>query len=279
MPTFYGKELRWKREQAGLTQPQLAEGSFYSASHLSEIERGERRMPPDLAEHVDRVLGTDGFFSRRCEDVRKARRRGHAAYFERVLETEANADSIEEWCPTLIPGLVQTEAYIRAVVQATHPFEAPEEVKSKVDGRLERAELFSRDRRPMVWIIMHESVLRQRIIPGEAMAEQLDHIAVLAQRRQVVPQIIPWNAGVHPLMQGTAKVMTFADAPPLAYTESSYSGHTIDEPAIVKKYSRAYDLVRATAMSPSASLAMVQQAAEDHRNDKQPAWLEQLLLD
>ncbi len=72
------------------------EGSFYGASHLSEIERGTRRMPTELAEHVDKVLGTDGFFRRRGEDVRRAKRRGHASYFERVLEAEKHAETIEE---------------------------------------------------------------------------------------------------------------------------------------------------------------------------------------
>ncbi|SDL88910.1 Helix-turn-helix domain-containing protein [Streptomyces wuyuanensis] len=72
VPTFYGKELRWQRERAELTLQQLVEGSFYGVSHLSEIERGERRMPAELAEHVDRMLKTDGFFKRRCEDVQRA---------------------------------------------------------------------------------------------------------------------------------------------------------------------------------------------------------------
>ncbi|WP_312866473.1 helix-turn-helix domain-containing protein [Streptomyces boluensis] len=62
VPAFYGKELRFKREAAGRTLEQTVEGSFYGTSYLSEIERGQRRMPVDLARHVDRVLGTDGFF-------------------------------------------------------------------------------------------------------------------------------------------------------------------------------------------------------------------------
>ena len=135
VPTFYGSELRWKREEAGLTLQQLVEGSFYGPSHLSEIERGTRRMPAELAEHVDRVLGTDGFFRRRCEDVRRAKRRGHASYFERVLEAEQHAKSIEEWCPTLIPGLLQTDAYARALVQAAMPLAQEQEVEEKVSAR------------------------------------------------------------------------------------------------------------------------------------------------
>jgi len=76
VPSFYGAELRFKRELAGLTLEQLAEGSFRGIPFLSQIERGERRMPLDLAVHVDKVLGTDGFFERRCEDARKARQSG-----------------------------------------------------------------------------------------------------------------------------------------------------------------------------------------------------------
>ncbi|OIJ92812.1 helix-turn-helix domain-containing protein [Streptomyces colonosanans] len=269
VPSFYGKELRWKREQAGLTLQQLAEGSFYGLSHLSEIERGERRMPRDLAEHVDRALETDGFFARRCEDVGKARRRGHAKYFERILEAERHAETIEEWCPTLFPGLLQTEPYIRAVIRATHPMESREETEEKVHARLSRARFFDDDpTNPEYWIIFHESLLRLPALPPADMAEQLDRVAALARRPRITPQVLPWNCGAHPLMQGSAKVMTFPDAPPLVYTESPYSGATIDEPALVKQYRKAYDRLRAAALPPEASLAMIEEAAEDYRNGK-----------
>ncbi|GAA2082457.1 helix-turn-helix transcriptional regulator [Streptomyces albiaxialis] len=271
VPTFYGKELRWKREQAGLTQQQLVEGSFYGATHLSEIERGERRMPRDLAEHVDRVLDTDGFFSRRCEDVRRARRVGHALYFERALEAEKRADSIEEWSPTLFPGLLQTEAYARAIVEAAHPMEHPDKVALKVDARLARAQILNDDaERPEFWCILHESLLTQPVAPAPDMADQFEHLMELTLTRRVVPQIVPWNAGAHPFMMGMATVMSFPDAPPIVYTESLYSGETIDDPALVKRYRKAYDRLRAAALPPKASLALIQAAAEDYRNGKQP---------
>ncbi|MZD04857.1 helix-turn-helix domain-containing protein [Streptomyces sp. SID5785] len=269
VPSFYGKELRWQREAAGLTLSQLVEGSFYGQSHLSEIERGERRMPRDLAEHVDRVLRTDGFFARRCEEVRRARRVGHAAYFEKVLEAEKHAEAIEEWTPNVLPGLLQTQAYAYAVVRTAHPLEPRQDSETKVNARLARAELFERDHStPEYWAILHESLLRQPLVPGAAMAEQLDHIAALAERERITPQIVPWNAGAHPLMLAPAKIMTFDDAPPLVYTESSYSADTIDDPALVKQYRKAYDRLRAVALSPKASLALIRQAAEDYRNGK-----------
>ena len=270
VPSFYGKELRWKREQAGLTLQQLAEGSFYGLSHLSEIERGERRMPRDLAEHADRVLGTDGFFARRCEDVRKARHRGHAKYFERVLEAEQHADVIEEWCPSVFPGLLQTEAYFRALNRATHPLEPPEKTDEKVHARLARASLFDDDPvTPEYWVILLESLLRLPILPVAEMAGQLDHLVELARRPRITPQVLPWNCGPHPFMFGTATLMTFPDAPPLVYTESLHTGDTIDDPSLVKEYRRSYDRLRAAALPPEASLAMIEKAAEEYRNGKQ----------
>ncbi|MFJ3101318.1 helix-turn-helix domain-containing protein [Streptomyces sp. NPDC086835] len=270
VPTFYGSELRWKREEAGLTLQQLVEGSFYGPSHLSEIERGTRRMPAELAEHVDQVLGTDGFFRRRCEDVRRAKRRGHASYFERVLEAEQHAETIEEWCPTLIPGLLQTDAYARAVVRATHPLAPDEEVEEKASARMARARLFEDNHKtPMYWVILSESLLRQPILPPDQTAEQLEHIAALARRRRILPQILPWNCGAHPFMLGTAMIMTFSDAPPLVYTEALHSGDTIDDPALVKEYRRSYDWLRAAALPPEASLAMIEEAADDDRSGKQ----------
>jgi hypothetical protein len=244
--------------------------TFYGPSHLSEIERGTRRMPAELAEHVDRVLGTDGFFKRRCEDVRKAKRRGHASYFERVLEAEKHAETIEEWCPTLIPGLLQTDAYARAVTWAAHPLAPDEEVEEKVTARLARARLFEDDHKtPEYWAILPEALLRQPILSPEQMADQLEHVAALAHRRRIVPQILPWNSGAHPLMMGMAKIMDFPDAPPLVYLESQYSGDTIDDPALVKQYRKAYDRLRAAALPPEASLALIEEAAEDYRNGKQ----------
>jgi transcriptional regulator with XRE-family HTH domain len=268
VPAFYGAELRWKRDEAGMSLEQLADGSFFGIAYLSQIERAERRMPIELARHVDRVLNTDGFFERRCGDARKAKATGHAEYFADVAEMETRAETIEEWEPTLIPGLLQTEAYARMVIQATHPLEQPDAVKAKVDARLERAALFDDDlRRPRFWGVLSESVLCRPMLPPAEMAEQLDQIAELVKRRRIVLQVLPMNAGPHPFMIGTVTVMTFRDAPPVAYTESLHTGQLIDDYSLVRQYRESYDLLRAAALSPKASLAMIEAAAEDYRRE------------
>ncbi|MGD3110588.1 helix-turn-helix domain-containing protein [Streptomyces sp. YGL11-2] len=271
VPAFYGAELRWKREAAGLTLKETVEGSYFGETYLSEIEHGKRRMPVELACHVDRLLKTDGYFERRCADVRRARRAGHADYFGRILDAEQHATTIEEWSPTVVPGLLQTPAYARMMVLAMFPLAPDEEVDERVNGRIERARLFEDDHKsPMCWAILHESLLRHPVLPPEGMAEQLDHIAALVRRRRIIVQILPWNCGPHPFMVGTAKIMTFVDAPPLFYTESLHTGDTIDDPALVAAYRKSYDLLRAAAQPPEASLGILQAAAEDYRNGKQP---------
>lgn len=179
VPQFYGKELRFKREEAGLTLEKLVDGSFYGITYLSEIEHGHRRMPLDLAQHVDRVLKTDGFFQRRCGDVRKAKRGAHAPSFAPVVEAETRARTITEWSSALIAGLLQTRPYAHAVIRSTHPLDTPEDIEAKIAARLQRAGLFDNPKKSEYWAILHESLVRHPIISPEEMAEQLEHIAAL----------------------------------------------------------------------------------------------------
>ncbi|MER5298162.1 helix-turn-helix domain-containing protein [Streptomyces lasiicapitis] len=268
VPAFYGAELRFKREAAGLTLERLAEGSYRGVPFLSQIERGERRMPFDLAQHVDAKLQTDGFFQRRCEDARKARQGGHAEYFADVAEMERYAESIEDWAPMIVPGLLQTPAYARAIVRAAMPRASGYVVEEKVEARVGRADLFERERPPEFWAILDESVIRRRVLPPKEMAELLEHIAEAVQGTRSILQIVPETTATHPFMMGMTRVMTFADAPPLVYTESLHSGQLIDYPPLVKQYRGSYDLLRAAALPPEASLAMIEDAAEDYRNGK-----------
>ncbi|WDV53990.1 helix-turn-helix transcriptional regulator [Streptomyces coeruleorubidus] len=261
--------MRYRREQAGLTLEQLVEGSFRGISFLSQIERGERGMPLDLARHVDQKLGTDGFFERRCEDAAKARRVGHAWYYADVPDMEKRALSLEEWAPNVVPGLLQTGAYVRGLIQYVEPEVPPKAVEERVSARLARAELWKREDRPSYWGILSESVIRRTPLSPAVMAEQLDHILdVIRSTRnvlQIVPETVPW----HPLAGGMAKIMTFPDAPPLVYTEGDLTGHIVDFPAQVKEFRRRYDWLRAVALSPEASLALMDDAARIYRDEAQ----------
>ncbi|WLQ42589.1 helix-turn-helix transcriptional regulator [Streptomyces laculatispora] len=271
VPQFYGNELRFKREEAGLTLEKLVDGSFFGITYLSEIEHGHRRMPVELARHVDRVLGTDGFFERRCDDVRKAKQGAHAAFFAPVAEAETRARSIGQWSGTLIPGLLQTRAYAQAVIGYTHSLDTAEEVEAKIGARLQRARLFDDPKKPEYWVILHESLVHHSIIPPVEMAEQLEQIAALARHSRIVVQILPWNGPTRALTELPLLLMDFDDEPPLLYTEGPYHGQTIDDPALVMLYRKAYDRLRGAALPPEVSLALVEKAAEEYRNGPHPS--------
>ncbi|BDM73122.1 transcriptional regulator [Streptomyces nigrescens] len=270
VPCFYGAELRYKREEAGLTLEQLVEGSYRGVSFLSQIERGERRMPEDLARHVDQKLGTDGFFERRCEDARKARQVGHPSYYADIPEMEKAAATIEDWAPYVVPGLLQTEPYVRELIRAVKPWEPAAAADKTVRARLARARLWQQEERPTYWAILRESLIRNPLLPPAQMADQLEHIAEVMHSTQSVLQILPETTVGHPLMTGgLAKIMTFADAPPVVWVEADFSGEALDFPPLVAAYRKSYDRLRAAALPPEASLAMIEDAARGYRNEAQ----------
>ncbi|MBA9053279.1 helix-turn-helix domain-containing protein [Streptomyces murinus] len=274
VPCFYGKELRYKREQAGLSLEAFLEGSYYGKSYLSDIEHGQRRMPSALARHADQRLGTDGFFERNCKDVQKAGKDGHAEYFVDVLELEKQAVEIEEWEPLLIPGPLQLEPYMRALILAAYPRESEEVLAARVAARRARAWLFEDRDSPESWVVLHESVLWQPFLPPDEMAEQLAHVVEVMRKRRAFPQLVPQKSGPHPFMMGMSRFLAFNDAPPVMYTEGMYHGQLIDEPGLVRQYSKAYGRLRAAALDPETSLRLIERAAEDYRNGKHPRPLE-----
>lgn len=263
-----GAELRHARENAGLSQRELGEPLFVSASFIGQLESGTRRMQPDVARRIDEILGTNGFFERNCLAANKSRYPDH---FAEAAEAEAVATTIREYAPLLIPGLLQTEAYARAVFRAYQPTATEAVIDELVEARLERARLLDDPTTPMVWTVLDEAVLRRRVGSAAVMAEALGHIGELARRNRVIVQVVPFSVGAHMAMGGTLKLMAFADAPPLAYTTGLETGQLDDDPSRVARYKLTYDLLAAHALAPSQSLALVASVAEDYAHeDQQP---------
>ncbi|MET7679826.1 helix-turn-helix transcriptional regulator [Streptomyces sp. NPDC005423] len=260
---FFGAELKRRREGAGLTQMELGARVFVSGGYIGQFEQAIRKPQLDVAQRIDEVLQTDGIFERLC--LRLIDDRRYADYFAKAAELEALATKICEFAHALVPGLLQTSEYARAVTLAMNPLAADEFIGEKVQGRMERALILKDATRPVYWAILHENVLRVPVGGADAMARQLDHLAMLARQRTVLVQVLPYAAGAYSLMNGMVTLMEFEDAPPTAYTEAVYSGNLLDDPAVVKHAYAAYDLLRAAALSPEASLALVESAAEDHR--------------
>ncbi|MFF3770660.1 Scr1 family TA system antitoxin-like transcriptional regulator [Streptomyces sp. NPDC002232] len=260
---FFGELLKEHRETAGLSQNELGGLVFVSGAHIGLFEQGIRKPQLDVAERIDSVLQTGGIFERTVRDL--INKSPYASYFHEVAELEAVATKICEFAPTVVPGLLQTREYIRAVTVAANPFATEQYIEEKVTSRRDRARILDDATRPEFWVVLHENAVRAPVGSPAIMADQLDHIATLIRDRWVLVTVIPRSAGAHASMNGMLRLMEFEDQPPTAYTETSFTGTLLDDPAVVRRAQRAYDLLRVTALSPAESLALIESAAEDFR--------------
>ncbi|WP_329381354.1 helix-turn-helix transcriptional regulator [Streptomyces sp. NBC_01351] len=260
-----GAELRVARERAGLSQADLGEPLFVSGSYIGQMEAGTRRITLELARPIDELLNTGGFFVRNCAASARSKYPDH---FAEAAEAEAEATAIREYAPLLIPGLLQTEAYAREVFHAYQPTAPKEVIDQLTEARLARASLLTDPTTPLLWCVLDEAVLRRVVGSKAVMAESLRHIAALIRARRVIVQVVPFSAGAHAALEGPLKLMSFDDAPPLAYVQGNGTGRLLDDPAEVARHTLTYDLLTASALPPSQSLALIESVAEDYAHDQ-----------
>ncbi|MGW4229242.1 DUF5753 domain-containing protein [Streptomyces sp. NPDC004980] len=216
----------------------------------------------ELSRALDELLGSGEHLQRLC---RLARTSKVAGYFADAAELQQRAATIAEYASMVVPGLLQTESYARALTRTAHPFSPAEVIEDHVRTRMERARLLDSDTAPVLWVIVHEASLRLPIGGSRVMSEQLDHLAEQSLLRpRVVVQVLPFSAGAHPFLDTSVTLMHFDEGPPAAYTESAYSGQLVEDSPLVDQFCSAYDLARASALSPEASLSLIKSAAKGH---------------
>ncbi|MFE3248578.1 Scr1 family TA system antitoxin-like transcriptional regulator [Streptomyces sp. NPDC059209] len=261
----YGEELKLRRIAAGMTQEALAQRVVCSPTLISHFEAGRRLPSPSDAQRIDQALGTDGFFARWLEDLDAK----FAQFFAAVAELEKQAVEIRQWGLTLVPGLLQTEAYARAVFCSYHPNYRTDEIDRRVVNRVERAQILEGASGPVLWTLLDEAVLRRHVGGASEMAGQLNKIAAMAEAGRLRLHVLPFGAGAHALMESPLTLMSFEDAAPIAYVEGLNTGNLMDNPALVSKCQAAYDLALSDALSQRDSLALVRAVAEEHEHGQQ----------
>ncbi|MGA4538461.1 DUF5753 domain-containing protein [Uniformispora flossi] len=161
---------------------------------------------------------------------------------------------------------MQTANYARGLMRASLPYAPRTEIESHVQARLERGKLLDRSNAPEIWAVIHEACFGITVGSPQTMAAQLTHLRDLsAGDSPVIVQVMPGSAGPHPLMYGSTILMTFDDAPSIAYNEGAHTAQLIEDPALVSNYMRSYHHVRAAALSPAASLTVLESAVRAYR--------------
>ncbi|MFF4851755.1 helix-turn-helix domain-containing protein [Streptomyces sp. NPDC001194] len=259
---YYGSELRRLREAANLKQAALGEIVFCTASLIGQVETARKVPTRDFSERLDAALGTDGHFSRLVGLVLRS---VLPTWFQPFAEMEAQAEYISTFQCQLIYGLLQTEAYARAVLGV----ENPGKLDAAVAARMDRQRILARENPPVLWVVLDEAALHREIGGREVMSNQLAHLLSLQRQQWLEVQVLPFNAGQHAGMMGSFTMLRFDDDPDLHYSESYDSGHMTANPQVIKERSVGYARLQAEALSPRASAELIARVMEE-RYGKHP---------
>jgi transcriptional regulator with XRE-family HTH domain len=258
----FAEALRDARElipAAKWSQARLAREARTSSSTISRIEGSDFPIPSDLPAVFDQIFNTDGKFKQLYEAIRSE---DFAARFQRRLRIEPEVTWIAEWSQTLVPGLLQTPSYARAIFKSGLPRATDDEVRSLVRARIQRQEIFKRSVPPDFSTILCESVILRQVGDRDVMREQLAMLLAHGKRSTNVMQVLPLDGGPHALMSGPMSILRQPNGTVVVYTEGISTGGIIDDATQVQFLSRSYDVLSASALAPRASAERIQTALE-----------------
>jgi transcriptional regulator with XRE-family HTH domain len=260
---FFGAELRRLRSAASMSQEDLGQQVAYSGSLVGMVETARRAPTRDFAERCDDALGTGGALARLWPLVSQE---ALPRWFRPFAEVERGATSIRSWEPLVVPGLLQTEDYARALIAAWQPGDGREAVEQQVTVRMERQQLLERDDPPLMWTIISEAALVNPVGGPKVLADQLGRLLdMAADHPKIIVQVVPLSAGAHPGLEGPLVLVTRRGEPDAAYLEVQGRGQLVERAEEVAHYGLLYDLLRAVALPPDTSCEMIAGLAKGDR--------------
>jgi transcriptional regulator with XRE-family HTH domain len=242
------------RKEAGWTQAEAAQRFTMSSSLYRKIESCDRKPQRGMAVRGDELFRTPGAFMRVYKEIVTE---PHPSWFSPRVEFEDRATVITNWEQRGVPGLLQTEAYARAVFRAGRPYDPPEAAELMVRSRLERQEILVRDRPPKLWAVIDEGALRHLVGGPEVMAEQLDQLVEASDSSRAVIQVLPFNAKDAPGANGPAALFEFESEPPVAFLEGWDAGRVVEDPEEVADIVTALSMIKGCALSPRDSRQLI----------------------
>ncbi|GGO85026.1 helix-turn-helix domain-containing protein [Wenjunlia tyrosinilytica] len=257
---YYGFELRRLREAAGLNQKELGSIIYCTGSLIGQIETARKCPTKQFSERVDAALVTDGAFVRLLRLVLRSQL---PTWFQPYADMEATASHIYTFQAQLVHGLLQGEAYARAVLGA----DDEDRLDERVAARMERQRILERENPPLLWVVLSEAVLHQEIGASEVMRRQLKHLLGFRDSKWVNVQVLPFTAGAHAGLLGSFTVLRFDDHPDIAYTEDYERGHMTANPQDVKDRSLRYARLQAAALSVEDSTQLIARVMEERYGD------------
>ncbi|MBC9716089.1 helix-turn-helix domain-containing protein [Streptomyces sp. TRM66268-LWL] len=256
-----GRQIKVLREAAGLHQKELAASVHVGEDLVSAIERGVRTPQPDFLERVDEVLGAGGVLRAAIPDVREALKKArtrHPEWYRGYAELEAEAVELHFYANQGVPGLLQIAEYAHTIFSHWRPLLDEGTVEKRVADRLARQQVFERRPMPPISYVLEEVVL-DRPIGGRAVWQaQLRRILEVGRMRNVEIQVMPTSREEHPNMDGAFNLLIpKGQHHQIAYTEAQGYPRLITDPGEVRMIADRYGIMRAKALTPGESTALI----------------------
>ncbi|MFF8437502.1 MULTISPECIES: helix-turn-helix transcriptional regulator [Streptomyces] len=250
--TFFGKEVLVTRERWKISREQLANEAACGYSLVAKIEKGDRTPSLEFARACDRIFpNAEGRFERLYP---LALRFAFPPWFRRYVKLEWKATAVRMFHPQLMPGLVQTEGYARAVLRTGRP----PNLESLVTGRIERQRILNREENPArLWVVLNEAALTNQVGSPEVMHQQLGRLLELADTPRHRVLVVP-DEGQHHGWASPFGILSFKDDDDKVHVDGFPRGYLLAEPEDVQRASDAYDLLVALALSPDKSAALIE---------------------
>ena len=270
-----GNALRRAREAAGKTQDEAAEAIDSASSKISRLEQGQSGLRltdlKALLELYD-ITGEEAETLR--EMARAGRQRGRWSgyrnvipdWFRQYLDLEAEATEIRWYQPEVIPGILQTESYIRALnSRSEHPQRDEIDAERQITVRLERQKVIDQPDGPQLSFVLSESALRRHLGDPKTMRDQLLHLTKVAKLPNVTIQVFPFDAQTYETTSYNFIILRFGEETPsdVIYLETFTDADYVNSRDAVRAYTGLWDRLRAAALGPVESRRLVQRLADE----------------
>ncbi|KAA2258769.1 helix-turn-helix domain-containing protein [Solihabitans fulvus] len=264
-------ELRRLREEANLTIEEVGEKLECSASKISRIETGRVGVSPrDVRDMLDAYGASGPLLDELVQLAREARRKAWWDEYGdvvpgRYVGFEADAESLRTYQGLMIPGLLQDEAYTRALISEVLPHVTDAEIERRVQARRARQALLVEEDPLMLHAVIDEAALRRLVGGRKTMLAQLNRLLDVRELANVTVSVVPFSVGGHAAMDGPFVLITFPDQldSDLVYLESARNGVYLEQPSEVQAYAEMFERLFGSALGPEDSAALIAQVVRD----------------
>ncbi|MEV0961867.1 helix-turn-helix transcriptional regulator [Streptomyces sp. NPDC049910] len=257
---YCGNQIKLWRTEAGVSREELGKEANYEYETVKSMEQGRRKPSARLLQVADQMCGAQGKLLAALEFLKPEPFPARAKEF---MAIEAEAVSRHSYDALLIPGLLQTEEYARALIGESHPPLDDETVEERVRARLLRQEALTRRSGTVFGFVLNEASLRTMVGGDKAMKGQLEHILEAGELRNVSVQILPRGRCNGLALNGSMVLLETAEHDRYAYVEAPETGALHSDPGTVSALTEAHGMIRMQALGSGESADFIRQVAEE----------------